>query len=186
MDEMRHIDASMSTFKPDSEVPRVNALAGQGPVKISAELFGLLSTALEFSRITDGAFDIPSASVGFMYAFRARVRPDEKQIAAALPAVNYRHLLLDRTAGTVRFSQSGVRIDLGGIAKGYAVDRSIEILQRRGIRHALVSAGGDSRLMGDRFGKPWIVGIRHPERKDEVIAPLPLIDAAISTSRALE
>ncbi len=182
MDEMRHIDASMSTYKPDSEVSRVNALAAQGPVKISAELFGLLSTALEYSRITDGAFDITYASVGFMYDFRARVRPDEKQIAAALPAVNYRHLLLDRTAGTVRFSQSGVRIDLGGIAKGYAVDRSMEILQRRGIRHALVSAGGDSRIMGDRFGKPWIVGIRHPDRKDEVIARLPLIDTAISTS----
>jgi len=182
MDEMRHIDATMSTYKPDSEVSRVNALAARGPVKISAELFGLLNTALEYSRITDGAFDITYASVGFMYDFRARVRPDEQQIAAALPAVNYRHLLLDRAAGTVRFSQSGVRIDLGGIAKGYAVDRSIEILQRRGIKHALVSAGGDSRIMGDRFGKPWIVGIRHPDRKDEVIARLPLIDTAISTS----
>ncbi|HLQ11942.1 MAG TPA: FAD:protein FMN transferase [Steroidobacteraceae bacterium] len=182
MQEMRHIDATMSTYKPDSEVSRVNALAARGPVKISAELFGLLSTALEYSRLTEGAFDITYASVGFMYDFRARVRPDEQQIAAALPAVNYHHLLLDRAAGTVRFSQAGVRIDLGGIAKGYAVDRSIEILQRRGIGHALVSAGGDSRIIGDRFGKPWIVGIRHPDRKDEVIARLPLIDTAISTS----
>ena len=182
MDEMRHIDASMSTYKPDSEVSRVNALAAQGPVKISPELFGLLRTAVEYSRITEGAFDITYASVGFMYDFRARIHPDEKQIAAALPAVNYRHLLLDRAAGTVRFSRTGVRIDLGGIAKGYAVDRSIEILQRRGFKHALVSAGGDSRIIGDRFGKPWIVGIRHPDRKDEVIARLPLIDTAISTS----
>jgi thiamine biosynthesis lipoprotein len=182
MDEMRHIDATMSTFKPDSEVSRVNALAAREPVKISAELFGLLSTALEYSRITEGAFDITYASVGFMYDFRARIHPDEKQIAAALPAVNYRHLLLDRATRTVRFSQAGVRIDLGGIAKGYAVDRGIEILQRRGFSHALVSAGGDSRIIGDRFGKPWIVGIRHPDRKDEVIARLPLVDTAISTS----
>ena len=182
MAEMRHIDSSMSTYNPDSEVSRVNARAARGPVKISAELFGLLETALEYSRITDGAFDITYASVGFMYDFRARHHPDEKEIAAALPAVNYHHLLLDRTARSVRFTQPGVRIDLGGIAKGYAVDRGIDILQRLGIKHALVSAGGDSRIIGDRFGKPWIVGIRHPDRKDEVIARLPLVDTAISTS----
>ena len=182
MAEMRHIDSSMSTYKPDSEVSRVNARAARGPVKISAELFGLLETALEYSRITDGAFDITYASVGFMYDFRARHHPDEKEIAAALPAVNYHHLLLDRVTRSVRFTQPGVRIDLGGIAKGYAVDRGIDILQRLGVRHALVSAGGDSRIIGDRFGKPWIVGIRHPDRKDEVIARLPLVDTAISTS----
>src|SRR5258706_14646915 len=121
MDEMRHIDASMSTFKPDSEVPRVNALAGQGPVKISAELFGLLSTALEYSRITDGAFDITYASVGFMYDFRARVRPDEKQIAAALPAVNYRHLLLDPTPRPGRFSPSRRPLHPRGLPQGHAL-----------------------------------------------------------------
>ena len=180
--EMRHIDADMSTYKPDSEVSRVNAEAARHPVKISAELFGLLETALEYSRITDGAFDITYASVGFMYDFRARHHPDEQQIARALPAVNYHHLLLDRATRSVRFTQAGVRIDLGGIAKGYSVDRGIEILQRLGIRHALVSAGGDSRIIGDRFGKPWIVGIRHPDRKDEVIARIPLVDTAISTS----
>ena len=182
MAEMRQIDTDMSTYKPDSEISRVNAHAAQGPIKISKELFGLLETALDYSRITEGAFDITYASVGFMYDFRARHRPTEQQIDAALPAVNYRHVLLDRATGTVRFSQPGVRIDLGGIAKGYAVDRGIEILQKRGIRHALVSAGGDSRIIGDRFGKPWIVGIRHPDHKEQVIARLPLVDTAISTS----
>jgi len=182
MAEMRHIDATMSTYKPDSEISRVNAHAAQEPVKVDADLFGLLETALEYSRITEGAFDITYASVGFMYDFRAHHRPTEQQIDAALPAVNYRHLLLDRATHTVRFSQPGVRIDLGGIAKGYAVDRGIEILQKRGFKHALVSAGGDSRIIGDRFGKPWIVGIRHPDHKDQVIARLPLVDTAISTS----
>jgi thiamine biosynthesis lipoprotein len=180
--EMRHIDTDMSTYKPDSEISRVNVQAAKGPVKISKELFDLLTTALEYSRITDGAFDITYASVGFLYDFRARRRPDEKQISAALPAVNYHHVLLDRATCSVRFSMPGVRIDLGGIAKGYAVDRGIAILQRAGIKHALVSAGGDSRIIGDRFGKPWIVGIRHPDRADEVVARLPLVDTAISTS----
>ena len=182
MTEMNRIDAGMSTYKPSSELSRLNANAASGPVKISSELFELLSTALEYSRLTEGAFDITYASVGFMYDFRAHLRPSEQQIETALPAVNYHHVLLDREAGTVRYSQPGVRIDLGGIAKGYAVDCGIRILQRHGIRHALVQAGGDSRIIGDRFGKPWIVGIRHPDRKEEIIARLPLVDTAISTS----
>ncbi|MGD9842464.1 MAG: FAD:protein FMN transferase [Steroidobacteraceae bacterium] len=180
--EMRRLDESMSTYKSSSEVSRVNAEAAQHPVKISKELFDLLTQAVEFSRITHGAFDITYASVGFMYDFRQHEKPDDKQIAAALPAVNYRHLLLDAAQQTIGFSQPGVRIDLGGIAKGYAVDRGIALLQARGIDHAMVSAGGDSRIIGDRFGKPWIVGIRHPDDASKVIAKIPLVDAALSTS----
>jgi thiamine biosynthesis lipoprotein len=182
MDEMRHIDDSMSTYKPSSEVSRVNALAATRPVRISSELFGLLTTAMQYSRITEGAFDITYASVGYMYDFRQRKRPTEQQIASALPAVNYRHVLLDRKTSSVRFSRPGVRIDLGGIAKGYAVDQGIEILTARGYSHALVNAGGDSRVIGDRRGRPWVVGIRHPDHPDQIITRIPLVDAAFSTS----
>ena len=180
--EMRRVDEAMSTYKPTSELSIVNARAAQEPVKISAELFELLSTAVEYSRITDGAFDVTYASVGYMYDFRKHVRPDEKQIAAALPGINYRHLELDHKNSTVHFARAGVRVDLGGIGKGHAVDRGIAVLQARGVEHALVTAGGDSRIVGDRFGKPWVVGIRHPDRKEEVIARIPLEDASISTS----
>ena len=182
LEEMRRIDRDMSTYKPTSEVSKVNAEAAKGPLKISAELFDLLDTSLEYSRITHGAFDITYASVGYMYDFRQHLRPDQAQIDQALPAIDYRHILLDPKAGTVRFSQPGVRIDLGGIGKGHAVDQGIKILQARGIQHALVTAGGDSRIIGDRFGKPWIIGIRHPDHKDQVIARIPLEDTAISTS----
>jgi len=182
MDEMRHIDESMSVYKPTSEVSKVNSLAVQQPVTISPELFKLLTTALEYSRITEGAFDITYASVGYMYDFRARKRPTEQQIQSALPAVNYRHVLLDAATSTVRFTQPGVRIDLGGIAKGYAVDCGIDILRARGFTHALVNAGGDSRVIGDRFGKPWVIGIRHPDHPDQVITRVPLTDSAFSTS----
>ena len=182
MDEMRHIDESMSVYKPTSEVSRVNALAAQQPVKISPELFQLLTTALDYSRITEGAFDITYASVGYMYDFRAHQRPTEQQIQSALPAINFRHVLLDPATSTVRFSQAGVRIDLGGIAKGYAVDQGIAILQARGFSHALVNAGGDSRVIGDRMGKPWIIGIRHPDHPEQIITRLPLSDTAFSTS----
>lgn len=180
--EMRRVDMAMSTYKPSSEISIVNAQAAQHPVRISEELFELLTTALEYSKITEGAFDITYASVGYLYDFRGHVHPTEQQIQKALPGINYRHVLLDAKNRTVKFSQPGVRIDLGGIGKGHAVDQGIGILQSRGIEHALVTAGGDSRIIGDRFGKPWIIGIRHPDRKDEVIAKIPLEDAALSTS----
>src|SRR3984885_2152478 len=113
LDEMRHIDETMSTYKPTSEVSQVNDKAADGPMHISKELFGLLATARQYSEITDGAFDITYASVGYMYDFRKHVRPDDAQIEKALPAVNYRHVLLDPKNQTVQFSQKGVRIDLG-------------------------------------------------------------------------
>jgi len=183
LDQMRHVDATMSTYKPSSEVSQVNAHAAEGPMRISQELFDLLEKAHEYSVITDGAFDITYASVGYLYDFRKHVHPNEQQIAKALPAVNYEHVILDRATQTVRFSQPGVRIDLGGIAKGHAVDLGIEALQARGITHAYVSAGGDSRIIGDRFGKPWMVGVRDPTKGEgSVISRIPLVDAAISTS----
>jgi thiamine biosynthesis lipoprotein len=183
LDEMRHVDESMSTYKPTSEVSRVNANAAAGPMPITKELFDLLTAAREYSVLTDGAFDITYASVGYMYDFRKHVRPDEAQITKALPAVDYRHVILDAKKQTVRFSQQGVRIDLGGIAKGYSVDRGIDALKARGFTRAYVSAGGDSRIIGDRFGKPWMVGIRDPRKgAGEVITRIPLVDAAISTS----
>ena len=183
LDEMRHIDDSMSTYKPSSEVSQVNDKAADGPMRISKELFDLLVTAKQYSVITDGAFDITYASVGYLYDFRKHVHPDEAQIDRALPAVNFRHVLLDPKNQTVQFSQKGVRIDLGGIAKGYSVDRGIDVLKARGFTRMFVSAGGDSRIVGDRFGKPWMVGIRDPRKGEgEVITRIPLVDAAISTS----
>jgi thiamine biosynthesis lipoprotein len=180
--EMERIDREMSTYKPDSEVSRVNAQAAKAPVKIGAELYELLTTAIEYSQLTEGAFDITYASVGFMYDFRAHQKPTDAQIKSALPAVNYRHIALDEKNRTVRFTHPDVRIDLGGIGKGHAVDRAIAVLRARGVDHALVTAGGDSRIIGDRFGKPWIIGIRHPDDKAKVIAKIPLEDTAISTS----
>ncbi len=180
--EMHRIDQLMSVFKPESQLSRVNREAPQAPVKVDAELSGLISRALEFSEMSGGAFDITYASVGYLYDYREHKHPTEAQIQAALPAVNWRHVIVDPTASTVRYLKPGVRIDLGGIAKGHAVDSSIAILKDRGITNATVTAGGDSRILGDRRGRPWIVGIRHPDDRSRVIARIPLEDSAISTS----
>jgi len=180
--EMHRIDELMSHFKPESQLSRVNRDAAGAAVKVDPELAALIVRALEFSELSGGAFDITYASVGYLYDYRERRHPTDAQIEAALPAVNWRHVVVDREASTVRFLNPGVRIDLGGIAKGHAVDSSIAILRARGIRNATVTAGGDSRILGDRRGRPWIVGIRHPDDRDRVIARIPLEDAAISTS----
>lgn len=181
-DDMKRIDALMSTYKDTSEISKVNREAAQHPVKVSAELLALLQTAQQYSQLSQGAFDITYASVGYLFDYRNHKRPGQAAIDKALPTVDYRQLKLDPVNDTVFFAKPGMRIDLGGIGKGYAVDRGIEILQRRGYQHAMVNAGGDTRVIGDRMGKPWMVGIRHPDRQNEVVLRIPLEDAAFSTS----
>ncbi len=182
MEEMRRIDRGMSPFIEASELSRINREAALHPVVISQEMFDLITRSLEFSRLTDGAFDITFSSVGYLYDYRRHVKPSEVEIQRALPGINYRHIMLDGEHRTIRFARPGVRIDLGGIAKGHAVDTCIDLLKKRGIAHALVTAGGDSRVLGDRRGRPWMIGIRDPRRKDDMVAMLPLSDTAVSTS----
>jgi thiamine biosynthesis lipoprotein len=110
------------------------------------------------------------------------VKPTAAQLAEALPAIDYHHVRLDADTGTVAFTQPGVYIDLGGIAKGYAVDRGMEILRRGGVENALISAGGDSLVIGKRWERPWYIGIRDPRNKAGIVSMIPLEDAAISTS----
>ncbi len=181
-DDMKRIDRLMSTWKEDTEISLVNREGGKHPVKISRELFDLLQVSVKYSELTNGAFDITYASVGYLYDFKKGVHPDQKAIDKALPGINWRHMILDSKKTTVFFTRPGMRIDLGGIAKGYSVDRGIEILQKQGITRAMVNAGGDTRIIGDRFGKPWVVGVRDPDHEGKVFLRLPLTDTAFSTS----
>lgn len=182
MAEMHRIDRQMSPYKPESELSRINREAADRPVPISQEMFDILSRSIEFSKLSGGAFDITFSSVGYLYDYRRHIKPTDKEIEQALPGIDYRHILLDAQKRTVKFARPGVRIDLGGIGKGYAVDNSIALLKKRGITQAIVTAGGDSRVLGDRGGRPWMVGIRDPRRKDNMVAVIPLVNSAISTS----
>jgi thiamine biosynthesis lipoprotein len=182
MDEMHRIDRAMSPHKPGSELCRINREAARQPVPLSEEMFRLVERALAFSRLSGGAFDISYAAVGQLYDYRARVRPDASELERARALVGWQHLELDPRRQTLRFGREGMRIDLGGFAKGHAVDRAAALLRQRGIAHAMVSAGGDSRVVGDRRGRPWSVAVRDPRRAGEVVAVLPLEDVSISTS----
>lgn len=182
MAELDRIEAGMSTYRDDSEISRVNAQAATAPVPVSRELYDLVSRSIELSVLTDGAFDITYDSVGQLYDFRERRRPTEAEIAAHLPQISYRHLLLDPAATSIRFAVPGTRINLGGIGKGYAVERVIALLRAAGVRHALATAGGDTRLLGDHHGRPWVIGVRDPDDADRLITNLSLVDEAVSTS----
>lgn len=182
MAEFDRIESWMSTYRDDSEISRVNRLAAREPVKVSAELFGIVQKSLELSVLTDGAFDITFDSVGRLYDFRAGVRPDAESIRKNLPDINYRHVVLDPAASTIRFTKEGTRINLGGIGKGYSCERVIELLRKAGVTNALANAGGDTRLLGDRRGKPWVVGIRDPDDGQRWVTRLALDNEAISTS----
>ena len=182
MAAMHRTDELMSTYKPESQLSQVNAHGFERAVAVDADVIDVVSKALEYSRLSDGAFDVTYASVGYLYDYRKHQRPTEAEIAAALPGVDYRQVVVDPEARTIRFLKPGMRIDLGGIAKGWAVDRGIEILRAAGIEHAMVNAGGDTALLGDRLGKPWVVGIRDPRKAGAVVARIPLQDEAISTS----
>lgn len=182
MQEMMRIDETMSPYIETSELALINREAVQHPVKISAEMFHLLQTSLHYSEISDGAFDISFASVGYLYDYRKHIEPSAQQIKTHLDAIDYRSIKLDTNASTVHFLKPGMRIDLGGIAKGYAVDQGADILLARGIKNAIVTAGGDSRIIGDHHGRPWMVGIKDPRIANKEAVVLPLENTALSTS----
>ena len=182
MAEVERIDHNMSTYIADSELSQLNARAASEPVVISSELFDLLQVALSLSETTGGAFDVTYDSVGYLYDFREHVRPSPESIAELLGAVDYRHVVLEAERSSVSFTQAGVRINLGGIAKGHTVERVIGLLREQGIERALASAGGDTRILGDRSGYPWVVGIRDPDDEGSVATRLAVVDEAISTS----
>lgn len=181
IDEMHRVDQLMSPYKETAQLAIVNRDAASRPVPVAVELFDLILSSRHFGDISGGAFDITYASVGHQYDYRQQIRPDEAHRRQAQALINYQALQLDPDKHTVFFPHAGMRIDLGGIAKGHAVDRAIAILQQGGARNGIVTAGGDSRLLGDRRGRPWMMGIRHP-RADTHAISLPLESIAISTS----
>jgi len=178
--EMERINALMSSYLASSELSFINDNAAHSWVDLGDELRHLIRRSIYFSEISGGAFDITYASVGYAYDYRKHQQPSDQLVTRKLQAIDYRHIELDERG--IRFKNDAVRIDLGGIAKGYAVDRAIDLLQKCGIVEAMVSAGGDSRIIGDREGRPWMIGIQHPRQADGIALRLPLSDSSISTS----
>ena len=148
--EMHRIDKTMSAYRADNLLAKINSLAVNEAIVVSDELFALLEASLRFSRASKGAFDISYESVGYLYDFRQSLAPNNSAVDRLLQSIDYRSIRLDPKGKTIAFAKPNMRINLGGIAKGYAVDRSIKLLRDAGIESAIVSAGGDSRMLSDR------------------------------------
>ncbi len=180
---VRRIDDVTNAHRPTSELSRINLEAPRAAVPVSDELFRLLRRAQSFSRLTGGTFDITAATVARLYDLSAGVLPDHAQLAAHRPAMGWSHLELDDIGQTVRFAHAATRIDLGGFARGYALDLAVSWLQRLGIAHARVTVGGDCRVVGDRGGRSWSHAVRYPGGPpDASVATLRLEDASVATS----
>ncbi len=176
---MEEIDRLMSNYKEDSEVSRVNRLKENERMRLDPQTF-------EFGKLTSGAFDItvePLLELWEFYSGGVARLPDDDKIKKALGLVGYDKVVLDNSGKTVGFSKEGVRIDLGGIAKGYAVDKAIESLGNSGIRNALVEAGGDIFASGrGNASYGWRIGIQHPRKGNDILANIELEDRAVATS----
>ncbi|HEX9188867.1 MAG TPA: FAD:protein FMN transferase, partial [Vicinamibacteria bacterium] len=186
LDEIGRLDRLLSHYRRDSPLSRLNREAASGPVFVEPELLELLSECLRWSRESDGAFDVTVGPLMKAWGFfrdEGRV-PSDPALTRALEDVGFRHVILDREAGTVRFDRPGMELDLGGIGKGYAVDRVVGLLRRRGVASALVNLGGSSVYgLGAPPGKDaWEVGIQDPADPGKTAQTVKLRDRALSVS----
>jgi thiamine biosynthesis lipoprotein len=190
-DEVRRLDELLSNYQPGSQWSEVNRNAAIQPVKVSPELFQLLAACVEYSRESEGAFDItvgPLMKVWGFYKGSGHL-PHKPEVAAALARVGYRHIRLDPDARTVRFDRPGVEMDPGGVGKGYAVDRMVEVLRQNGVQTALVAGSGSSIYgMGAPPDEPrgWPVKIKDPKDSRKTLAEVWLKDSSMSTSGSYE
>lgn len=182
---LREVEDALSIYREGSCISELNRLAAGAAVKVDFHTFNLIRKAIEFNRLTGGAFDITVTPVLELWGFgenKERRVPGEDELKKTLSLVGTDKILLDEKARTVRFGPSGMKIDLGGIAKGYAVDEAVNALKSAGVKSALVNAGGDIYALGKKGKDGWVTGIRHPRRRGRILARLKLVDTAIATS----
>lgn len=184
--EFDRLDAILSIWQPGSEVTQLNAAAGLHPVAAGPEMRAVLTAARTVSEWTDGRFDVTFGVLSGLWKFdhdQDNRLPDMDQVRRLLPLIDYRSLIIDEGAGTAFLTRRGMRAHLGGIGKGYAIDRAAALMRARGFADFMIQAGGDIYVAGRRQGQPWRVGVQDPRGSaDRVIAALDLSDAAISTS----
>jgi FAD:protein FMN transferase len=181
--EMKRVEAVFTTWQKQSIISKVNRQAGGKPIVVPREVIELTSRAADISKKTGGAFDLTWGSVGKLWDFKAKKAnaPKAAVIKEALSGVGYQKIKVDSVKSTL-WLPAKTTIGYGGIAKGYGVDRAIEVLQKYGIKNAIVNAGGDLRTIGTEFGKPFNITIKHPREKNKYLAILPVANVAVVSS----
>ena len=185
--EIKRVEALMTTWKPDSEISKINAAAGKDAVHVSDEVFAIVKESVHASEISEGTFDITFQTLHGLWKFDEDLDahpPKEADVKARLPFLGYKKIQLDEAKRTVRLENAKTQIGLGGIAKGYAVDKAVKVLEQAGLASFFVQAGGDLFARGKKpDGAPWTAGIRDPRGPDnKYFARLAISDHAFSTA----
>jgi thiamine biosynthesis lipoprotein len=184
--EFDRLDALMSVWKEESEIVRLNAAAGRSAVPIGADVREVLHAAQDVSKWTEGKFDVTFGALSGIWKFDHDIDgqvPDRAEIVSRLPFIDYRDLHIDNTAGTASLARDGMKVHLGGIGKGYAIDRGVTILRDAGLTDFMIQSGGDLFLSGRRGDRPWRIGIQDPRGDPNTLfAAIEITDAAFSTS----
>lgn len=182
--EIKRLEQLLSTWISTSELSRVNAAAGQRPVVVSRETLDLISRSIEMARLTDGGFNIAVGPAVEAWSVTERQRiPNRTELDALKPLIDWSAIQVDRKAHTIFLPVPGMRIDVGGIGKGYAADRAAEAMKKAGATGGVVALSGDIKTFGNLPGmKGFSVGIRHPRQDGALVATIDLRDEAISTA----
>jgi thiamine biosynthesis lipoprotein len=188
-DVIDSLEAQLTVYSDDSEVSRLNATAHIGPVEVEPGLFGLLQRAVELSRLTDGAYDVTSGALSEAWGFVGGPKrvPDAETLANAWARTGWQHLRLDPEKRTVGFDRPGIRINLGSIGKGYAIDRAVEVIRNHWSPTSALVHGGQSSLFAlgsppGRFGDCWEIAVRNPFRPECPLGVLRLRNRGLGTS----
>jgi thiamine biosynthesis lipoprotein len=189
LDLIEELEAQLTVYRDDSELSAVNRTAHLAPVPVERRLFGLLESAVAISRETGGAYDVTSGALSEAWGFVKGPKrvPDERSLADARERTGWRHLRLDPEAMTVAFDREGIRINLGSIGKGYAIDRVIELIRDHSLSGSALVHGGQSSLFalgsppGD-FGGRWEISLRNPFQPESPLGVLRLRNRGLGTS----
>jgi thiamine biosynthesis lipoprotein len=184
--EFNRLDSLMSVWRPGSDIVRLNEAAGDHPVTVSADVLETLRTARQISDWTDGKFDVTFGALSDLWRFDQdqddRI-PDRADVRRRLPLIDYKALVIDESRGTAFLQRRGMRAHLGGIGKGYAVERAAKLFRNGGLANFMIQAGGDLYVGGTRGGRPWQLGINDPRGAGgSSFATIALSDATLSTS----
>ncbi|MFZ5875081.1 MAG: FAD:protein FMN transferase [Nitrospirota bacterium] len=183
-EEIQRLEGLLSLYNSASEVSRINRAAGQRPTSVSFETWEVISRGLEFGRLTNGAFSpvLGAASQRWSFLDKKHVLTPA-EVAELKPESHLEDLVLDENRQTVWLRKPGMKVDLGGIAKGYIAERAKAVLLEHGVTSGIVATAGDLVIFGAKpDGKPWRVGVQHPRKPGYTMASMELTDCAISTS----
>jgi thiamine biosynthesis lipoprotein len=181
--EIKRIETLMSPWLDSSDVTRINRSAGKERVKVSPETFEVIQKAQEISELSEGGFDITIGPLTELWrkAREKKTPPSIEDVKGKLDLVNFKNIGID-PEGKVFLKKKDMAIDLGGIAKGYAVDRAFELLKSLGYRNLIINAGGDLRVGGLKNNQPWSIGIQNPRESQKLLARISISDTAVATS----